>query len=111
MSVKVIDSTPIVKLTVRTQGSLALRFMLDDIDRIANPVTPKRFGNLRRDLLKQVIGLSSKIIWGKNYAIFQENKQYQNYTTPGTGPHFAQNSVYKVTANADRYFNKAGMYK
>ena len=27
---------------------------------------------------------------GKNYGVYQEEKQFKNYTTPGTGPHFAQ---------------------
>jgi hypothetical protein len=107
MSVKVVDLTPQIQNHTRTQTSLALRFMVDDVDRIANPKTPKRFGNLRRDIFKQVIGQKGYIQWRKEYAIYQETKQYQNYTTPGTGPHFAENAVRKVVANAGSYFRKA----
>lgn len=58
-------------------------------------------------MLKQVLGLHGKVIWGKNYAGFQERKQYQNYTTAGTGPHFAENAVRTVAARADEHFRRA----
>jgi hypothetical protein len=107
MSVKVVDLTPAFKSLNRTQTSLALRFMVDDIARISNPVTPKRFGNLRSDISRQVIGTTGRITWVKEYAIYQELKQFRNYTTPGTGPHFAEKSVMTVVGNQEDYFKKA----
>lgn len=76
-----------------------LRSFMDSVINKSTPITPKKRGNLRQDILKQVSGLSGKLIWGKDYAIYQEKKQYKNYTTPGTGPGFAEKSVrdaYKI---------------
>ena len=61
------------------------------------------------DIVKQVLGLKGKIVWGKNYAIYQESKQYRNYTTPGTGPHFAENSVKEVVRNSESIAKKVGL--
>lgn len=107
MSVKVEDNTARIIVDSTKGANLALRFMLDDIDRAARPVTPKKQGNLRNDIVKSVLGLRGTIKWEKNYAIFQEKKQFRNYTTPGTGPHFAENSVKKIVNKADDYFRKA----
>lgn len=86
-----------------------MRFMLDDIDRISAPKTPKRLGDLRRNKLKQVLGLHATIQWRQQYAAVQEDKQHQNYTTPGTGPHYAENAVKEVVSNAGKYFRRAGL--
>lgn len=107
MSVKVDDNTATIVTDSLKGANLALRFMLDDIDRVANPVTPKKEGNLRRDLFKSVQGLRGTIKWQKGYAAVQEKKQFKNYTTPGTGPHYAENAVKKVTARSQEYFKKA----
>lgn len=109
MSVKVSDNTATITTSTLKGANLALRFMLDDIDKTSRPVTPKKLGNLRNDILKSVLGLRGTIKWEKNYAIFQEKKQFRNYTTPGTGPHFAENSVIKVTRKSEEYFRKARM--
>lgn len=107
MSVHITDNTVRIKIDTTRGASLALRYMVDDIDRIANPRTPKKLGNLRKDLLKQVIGLHGRIEWRKRYAAIQEKKQFKNYTTPGTGPHFAENAVRKVAKDHLKYFRKA----
>ena len=109
MSVKVIDNTAKITIDTSRKASLALRFIGDDVLRRANPITPKKRGNLRRDTLVQVLGLSAKIKWGKNYAIYQERRQYRNYTTPGTGAHFAEKSVQQAVNNASSQFKKAGL--
>lgn len=98
---KISDYTPKVQSDISQRGSLFLRFMTDEVLKISTPVTPKDKGNLRRDVLKQVLGLSGKIAWQKNYAAFQEDRQYRNYTTPGTGPHFAEDSVKKAINNTE----------
>lgn len=87
--------------STKLKASIFLRSAEDAIDNEANPNTPKKFGNLRNDLVKSVTGLVGKIVWGKNYAIYQESKQYKNYSTPGTGPHFAENAVKKVASQTD----------
>lgn len=109
MSVKFNSNIPNIISDTDRKSSLAIRYALDDIDKIAEPKTPKKKGNLRRDTLKQVLGKRGKIAWKKEYAIYQEKKQHGNYTTPGTGPHFAENAVRKVVANSREYFKRAGL--
>lgn len=93
MSVKVTDNTATIRASFTQKSSLFLRLMAEEIVHISTPKTPKKTGRLRMDVVKEVLGLSGKIKWGKNYAIYQETKQYTNYTTPGTGPHYAEDSV------------------
>lgn len=109
MSVKTTDNTANVLNDVRAKTSAALRAMLDDIDRTARPVTPKRFGDLSQRVRKQVLGLRATIAWMTPYGVYQEEKQFENYTTPGTGPHFARNSVRQVVNRAAGHFKKAGL--
>lgn len=109
MSVKFNDNTQRVIFDMNQNTSLALRFMLDGIDEKAFPKTPKDRGNLRKDILKQVLGKKATIVWQKKYAIYQETKQFKNYTTPGTGPGFAEDAVRHVAANSESYFKKARM--
>ena len=109
MSVRYSDNTAYIKAKVSSGVPLALRFALDDIQRISNPKTPMNKGDLRNQVRKSVLGYRGIIRWMSNHAIFQENKQYRNYTTPGTGPRFARNSVYEVTRNFDYYLKKAGV--
>jgi uncharacterized protein YmfQ (DUF2313 family) len=98
MSVKITDNSNNIKNQTTIRASIFLRSMTDEIVKISTPKTPKRRGNLRQDIIKQVLGLNAKIIWGKNYAARQELIQHKTYTTPGTGPHFAENAV-KGAAN------------
>lgn len=93
MSVKVIDNSPQIRNSTTQKLNIFLRLMTDEIVNDSTRGTPKRKGNLRQDIVKQVLGLGATIIWGKNYAARQELTQFRNYTTPGTGPHFAENAV------------------
>lgn len=97
MSYKLTDNTRNVENQLKLKGSIFLRTVADEIVKTSTPNTPKDKGNLRRDILKQVLGLRGKITWGKHYAVFQETKKYQNYTTPGTGPKYAENAVKSVS--------------
>lgn len=107
MSVKIKDNTAQINIEMQHGIPVAIRLMLEDIEREANPKTPRREGGLRKSIRRTVVGPHGEIEWAKEYAVFQEKKQYQNYTTPGTGPHFAENAVRKVVDNADYYFEKA----
>lgn len=107
VSVNVTDNSVKVKIDTKQSASLALRYILEDIQRTSEPRTPKREGNLRRNTNISVQGLSGVIAWMANYAIYQESKQYTNYTTPGTGPHFAENAVKTIVENSNSYFEKA----
>lgn len=90
---KINDNTNEVIKSIETNASIFLRLIADKIVSISTPKTPKKTGRLRMDVIKQVLGLNGKIKWGKNYAVYQEKKQFKNYTTPGTGPNYAENSV------------------
>jgi len=109
MSVSVKNNSLSVKAEADNRASLAIRFMLDGIHQEANQHTPMNHGNLRADVLKSVIGLHGEIRWTKNYAIYQERRQYAHYTTAGTGPHFARNAVILSIRNGREYFKKAGL--
>lgn len=109
MSVEINDNTVTYKNQMSLNANLALRFITDAIQQTANPKTPKRLGNLRNDTVKQVVGLHGTIEWRKRYAGYQETKQYKHYTTPGTGPHYAENAVKTVANDSDQYFRKAGL--
>jgi hypothetical protein len=110
MSVTVIDlSAAFLGQTERTTN-LALRIAAEAVQQAADPVTPKRRGNLRRDVLKQVLGLRARIIWAKDYAEIQETKQFAHYTTAGTGPHFAQRAIeQEAVNNIGAHLKKAGV--
>lgn len=112
MSVRVTDNTPSLFIDIDRKVSLAIRYMLERIDITAEPKTPRKFGNLRRDVIKQVLGKTGTIAWHKKYAAAQEagvirGSRIRNYTTPGTGPHYAADAVKAVVASSEQDFRKA----
>lgn len=96
MSVKITDNTKNVERNITTRSNVFLRMFADDVERVSEPRTPKRLGFLRRSTIKQVLGLHGSIVWNKKYAAKQETTQFKNYTTPGTGPHYAEDAVRSV---------------
>lgn len=116
MKVIVTDNTSKIKSDKKLRANLFIRYALDEVYDEARPVTPKKEGNLSRDVLRQVLGLKGKIVWNKVYAQYQEKGMrrgggyvVKNYTTPGTGKHFARNSVIKVIAKTPSIMKKAGL--
>lgn len=101
MSVDINDKTgKVISDTTFKSGS----FMREIVEKIVNESqgrTPKKTGALRRNVLKQVLGKNGKIIWKQPYASIQEDVQFKNYTTAGTGPHYAERAVKKVIADTD----------
>ena len=106
---KITDNTPMVLNFINVRASLFLRNAMDEAERISDPKTPKNRGNLRRDKIKQVLGLHGKMLWGKDYAVYQEVKQFRNYTTPGTGPHFAENAMRQLPARTQKIAKMSGL--
>lgn len=109
MGVKVTDNHPLIKIKHDRGVNLSLRMAMDDIDREAFSKTPKDKGELRKNLKKQVSGKRGTIEWTSNYAAYQErgysSGPIRNYTTSGTGAHFAENAVRKVSSKyPDVYF-------
>lgn len=112
MSVNVTDNTVKIVTSNRQGASLAIRMMLQDVSRLADPITPRSIGGgeLRRDKLISVNGTSGSIEWRSSYAWLQENNpsgRFKNYTTAGTGDHFAEQAVTNVVSKSDKYFGKA----
>jgi hypothetical protein len=107
VSIKTTSNTPQIAVKVNQAASLFLRLMADQIEVLSRPNTPKKKGFLRRDVLKQVLGLKAKIAWQKNYAARQETTQFKNYTTPGTGPHYAENAVHEAIGLTTEVARKA----
>lgn len=109
VSVQIKDNTSAIDNSFTVKSNIFLRFAADDIVKNSTPMTPKDTGRLRMDILKQVLGLSGKVIWGKNYAIYQETKQFRNYTTSGTGPHYAEKGVAKSVSRTAQIAKQAGL--
>ena len=105
------DNTVAITTRMKTNLPLALRFMANDIKREAEPVTPKLSGMLRSNVRVNAGGNTVSIKWGQKYAAYQErgytSGPVRRYTTPGTGAHFAENSVRSVSRRHRRYLQKA----
>lgn len=106
MSVKIQDFTPKIASNTKQRASIFLRMICDDVVDGAKPFTPKKDGFLNKDILKTVVGLHGTIEWRKGYATYQErgmradgSRRVKRYTTPGTGPHFAENAVKRAVEN------------
>lgn len=125
MSYKMEDNTTRIISETNQKESLAIRFMLDGVHKNATPNTPKKTGDLRRNVTKEVRGTRGRIKWEQNYAAPQEagvitirksggvvppgTYVFRNYTTPGTGKRFARNAIEKVVRDYRQYFRKAGL--
>lgn len=125
MSVKIDDRTPLVLSNMDRVKNLAVRFAADDVVRVSRKITPYSGaiksqggksltggGHLRNDIVIKVNGGKARIKWGKNYAAIQEEgvtwgKKIKNYTTPGTGPHFAEKSIKKIDKDRNDYLKRA----
>lgn len=110
MAYRIINRVPIIKTANQAAIPIAIRFMLENTHDLALPKTPRDTGDLSKNVSKVILGRRGIITWAMNYAIYQEKKQYSNYTTPGTGPHYAENAVQNTIDNADNFFRKARVY-
>lgn len=125
MSVRIQDNTPRLLTNSQRVANLAVRFAADDVLKYARKKTPYSGaiksrggksltggGHLRDDTVVKVNGGKARIRWGKSYAAIQEEgvtwgKKIKNYTTPGTGPNYAENAIKKVDENRSYYIKKA----
>ncbi len=107
MSVRFTSNTKRIIVDNEMNIPVALRFIAQDIKNISEPKTPKKLGDLRASTLISVLGKKATIVWNKEYAIYQEEKNFKHYTTPGTGSHFARNAVTQAYNKSEDYFRKA----
>lgn len=108
MSVKYTDFTGNILNGTKQRASIFLRVAAEQVVSVARPNTPKDKGNLRQDVLKRVVGLHGEVEWRKVYAEYQErgsrrdgSHRVRHYTTPGTGPHYAENAVKEVVGKTN----------
>lgn len=113
MAYRINDNTLKVLSEHKAKTALAVRFGIDDIQRIADPKTPKKDGLLRAGVTKSVVGIIGAIRWSRFYAYWQErgytSGKVIRYTTRGTGAHFAENAAREVEQNPRKYFRTAGV--
>lgn len=79
-------------------------------------ITPKKTGALRRSIITQALGNRAQIAWRMSYAKAQDDGGhngyiYRNYTTPGTGPHFATTAFRMTTAQMPAVYRELGLVK
>ena len=116
MSVTRADNTQVLTAQLDGNVDVAIRLMLEDIHREANPITPYREGGLRTMVTKTMVApRHGRIQWSAPYAEYQERGYttgpVTHYTTPGTHAHFAEESVKKVIGRAGNYFKQAGVIR
>lgn len=107
MSVKYTNNTPKVRMQESAKVSRFLRAFAGEAGRSSEPRTPKKHGDLRRSWVASVNGFHGRVVWLKKYAAIQETKQFKNYTTPGTGPHFARGAMEKALKKQKSLFRQA----
>lgn len=98
-------------------------------------ITPYKTGALRRSIITQQLGDTANISWRQPYAAAQNQgfhtvatkrvvnidgrfvtlqpgiKRYSHYTTPGTGPRFANIAYQKTQAEMPAAFKELGLTK
>lgn len=107
MSVKITDNTIKIKNATAKQANVFLRLVTEEIQKISEPKTPKKTGMLRKNVIKSVLGLKASIKWRQKYSAKQESIQHKVYTTPGTGPHYAENAVRRVVSETPKIVKRA----
>lgn len=116
MTVKFTSNIPRVKNATENDIGLAIRMMLEEIYLKSTPKTPKDKEDLRKRVLRTMQGnLKGTITWDSSYAAVQEQGfrrskngivYFRNYTTHGTGPHYANNAVKEIMGKLPEYIEK-----
>jgi hypothetical protein len=135
MSIKVLDRTQILQNYFERKTNLFLRFALEEIERYADPITPRKTGDLSKRKLKIVTGNRGIIQWRTRYAAAQEVGRFtvrqsrivkidgvgfrtlkpgiyrfRNYTTANTGSGFAYLGVSRAFKDGGkRVMKRAGL--
>lgn len=122
MSVRVINKTTTVKSNIQSGISLAIRLMLDDVHKNSVLKTPMADTHDLRNRVRKVMVSQNKgfIEWMVHYANVQEKGWrydprtgkkviFRNYTTPGTGAHFAENAVKMTMQNFQKFLKLGGL--
>jgi hypothetical protein len=129
------DMTPgITNILVRAETAIPSEFVrLYKKNAVA--ITPRKTGALRRSIITRQLGNTAEISWRSGYAIPQNQGfhtvtskrvvniygsfvtlqpgvyRYRNYTTPGTGPHFAGIAYQQTIAQMPEVMRALGLTK
>lgn len=106
MGVKITDNSDLAKFKVESDVMIINRLIIEDIHSRSSTITPMKTGNLRLKVDKTTDGKQSIIRWLSPYSARQENVHFKHYTTPGTGPHFARDSVKDTMNNLNEQIRK-----
>lgn len=120
MSYTIKDNVPALIIKTKQEATAFLRIAGDELIKISTPKTPRRDNDLRSRVLKGVIGLSARVVWKMPYAAAQEAGQrtvrssgkvvrFRNYTTPGTGAHFAEDAAKQIPYRTAIIARRAGL--
>ena len=109
-----------LKNDLETTIGLTIRMMMEDTQRLAEPITPKREGTLRKEVTKVMDGNTRGIMrWHVPYAEVQEKGYrinpktgepiyFTHYTTPGTHAGFIEEALLEVKNRFPQYLQIGG---
>ncbi len=95
---------------VKNRVANGVNNMANELMRIADPLTPKKKGNLRKNRTKTLSGTTATITWRQPYAAVQEAgrrrgaRPFSKYTTPGTSAHFVQKAKEQIEKRKEEFF-------
>lgn len=95
---------------------LMCRLLVEDVYRNSLKTTPMKYGDLRKTVNRRIENNRGIIEWTAPYAAYQERGMradgshvVRNYTTPGTGKHYAKDAVIETLEKIGDYARKAGL--
>lgn len=101
MTVRIRDNTDTIINESNAMTQAALRLTAEKAIEYAEPLTPRKTGDLRRMVSVRMQRNRAIITWEKEYAAAQEDgrthgRPIRNYTEAGTGKGFAKKGVDKA---------------
>lgn len=118
MAVKYTSHMNDIVIDTEVNLPIAIRFLFQDMKKIAEPITPKLEGDLSSSPVATVMGKHGTLTWGEEYSSYQDRGQrmdgthiVKHYTTPGTGKDFSLKAAKKAFAKSEEYLRQARVIK
>lgn len=118
-SVKLNFNKPLVE--IENSVAIAIRLLMEETHRQAEPITPKRDGGLRASVTKQMTSNTTGVMrWAVNYADVQERGwrtnprtgepiYFTHYSTPGTHAGYIQEGITKALPKLPYFLQVGGL--
>lgn len=113
---KFVDNTDYLKGLMNNRIHLMNNSLTSEIRKEAYFITPQKNGDLHTQIVTRSSGNEATITWEMPYAAYQERGMradgthvIKNYTTAGTGPHFAQQSAHTALNSLGRLWARTVM--